>query len=126
MSQSTKDKTIKIDATDKVLGRLASEISLALRGKDSVDFSYHKLAKNKVTVYNAKNIIVTGKKKEQKKYYTHSGYLGSIKEITLGKLLKKDPSKVIKFAVKGMLPKNRLQNEYLKNLTIVNGDINAK
>ncbi len=126
MKSKNQDITIKIDATDKILGRLASEISQILRDKSSVNFSYNKAPNKKVIVYNANEILTTGNKMLQKKYYRHSGYLGNLKEITLEKLFEKDPAKVLNFAVKGMLPKNRLQKEFLKNLTILKGDLNAK
>lgn len=126
MNSKPKNNEIKIDASKQILGRLASDIAEKLQAKRSVDFAYNKVPNVKVVVYNAKDIMVTGNKKEQKKYYKHTGYLGNLKEITLEKLLKKNPSKVIELAVKGMLPKNRLQKEFLKNLTVLDGELNAK
>lgn len=121
-----KQNITKIDADGKVLGRLACEISEKLRGKGQTDFAYNKVPSNQVIVYNAEKIYVTGQKMKQKIYYRHSGYLGNLKETTLEELFAKDPKKVLQFAVKGMLPKNRLQKEFLKNLIIYNGDLNAK
>lgn len=126
MNSKQQNNQIKIDASKQVLGRLASDVAEKLQAKRSVNFAYNKVPNVKVVVYNAKDIIVTGKKKEQKKYYKHTGYLGNLKEITLEKLLKKNPSKVIELAVRGMLPKNRLQKEFLKNLTVLDGELNAK
>jgi len=119
-------KTKKIDADGKVLGRLASFVSQKLRGKDNVNFSYNQLLPNKIIVYNVEKITVTGQKKKQKKYYRHSGYLGNLKTISFEKMFSENPKKVFKLAVKGMLPKNRLQKKYLKNLIIYNGEINVK
>lgn len=125
-STNTKQNIIKINAEGKVLGRIATDVAIKLRGKDKADFAYNRVSSVKVTVYNAAKIIVTGQKMKQKTYYKHTGYLGNLKEITMEKLFEKDPKRVLEYAVKGMLPKNRLQNEFLKNLTIYNGDLNAK
>lgn len=113
-------KVHKIDATEQVLGRLATKIALLLRGKDSADFEYHVDPKVSVSVSNASKIIVTGKKMEQKMYYKYSGYPGGLKEKTMQKLFEKDPSEVVKKAVYNMLPKNKLRAKMMKRLTINN------
>ena len=120
----TEDKTIKIDAAGQILGRLATQISVVLRGKDKPDFAYNKSGDQKVVVYNVNKIIVTSNKERDKKYYRHSGYLGNLKELSYQQLFAKQPTKVLQLAVKNMLPKNRLQKVWLANLTIYNGDIN--
>jgi len=113
-----KRKTHIIDATDKVLGRLASEIAILLRGKNKPDFDPSKDRGDFVVVKNVNKLIITGKKMEQKKYYRHSGYLGHLKEIPLKKIFKEGPEEVLKRAVYGMLPKNRLRKKMIKRLKI--------
>ena len=109
-------KTHTIDATNKVLGRLAVEISILLRGKHRPDFVPYKETNDVVIVENIRKMKVTGKKMEQKKYFRHSGYLGSLKETPLKILFKKDPAEVLKRAVFGMLPKNKLRAKIIKRL----------
>lgn len=111
-------KTHTIDATDKILGRLAVEIAVLLRGKHKPDFAPNKDMGDIVVVKNIENLRFDEKKMEQKKYYRHSGYLGGIKEISLKDLFKKDPEKVLKKAVFGMLPKNKLRPLMIKRLKI--------
>ncbi len=111
-------KTHTIDATDKILGRLAVEIAVLLRGKHKPDFAPNKDMGDIVVVKNIENLKFDEKKMEQKKYYRHSGYLGGIKEISLKDLFKKDPEKVLKKAVFGMLPKNKLRPLMIKRLKI--------
>jgi len=109
-------KTHTIDAAGKVLGRLASEIAVLLRGKNNPHFVPYLDGGDFVAVKNVNRIKVTGKKAEQKKYYRHSGYLGGLKEITFKKIFEKDPSLVLKKAVFGMLPKNKLRAKMIKRL----------
>ena len=97
-----------VDATDKVLGRLASEVASRLRGKHKAEYTPHVDTGDHIVIVNAEKIRVTGNKAEAKRYYRHSGYPGGIKEITLGEQLQKHPTRVIESAVKGMLPKNPL------------------
>ena len=111
-------ETHTIDATGKVLGRLASEIATLLRGKHKPNFLPYKNMGDFVIVRNVEKLKITGKKMEQKKYFTHSGYPGGWKEIPLKILLEKDPAKVLKKAVFGMLPKNRLREKMIKRLKI--------
>jgi large subunit ribosomal protein L13 len=109
-------KTHKIDATGKVLGRLASEIAILLQGKHKPNFDPSKDMGDFVIVKNVDKMKITGKKLEQKKYYRHSGYLGHLKEIPLEKLLSKNPAEVLKKAVMKMLPKNKLRKKMIKRL----------
>lgn len=111
-------KTHTIDANGEVLGRLAVEIARLLRGKDKPDFMPHKDEGNFVVVKNIKKIKVTGKKMKQKVYYQYSGYPGGLKEIPMEKLFKERPQEVLKKAVWGMLPKNKLRAKMMKRLKI--------
>ena len=105
-----------IDATGKPLGRLAVLIANLLRGKHKPDFVPYKDTGDFVVVENIKKIRFTGKKMEKKKYYHHSGYLGGLKEEPLKKLFKNNPQEVLRRAVFGMLPKNRLRSRIIKKL----------
>lgn len=111
-------KTHTIDATGKVLGRLASEIAILLRGKNKPDFVPYKDMGDFVVVKNVAKIRFTGKKMEQKKYYHHTGYLGGLKNISLKELFEKNPAQVLRKAVMGMLPKNKLRARIIKRLKI--------
>jgi large subunit ribosomal protein L13 len=111
-------KTHTIDATGKVLGRLASEIAILLRGKNKPDFVPYKDMGEFVVVRNIAKIRFTGKKMEQKKYYHHTAYLGGLKNISLKELFKKNPAQVLRKAVMGMLPKNKLRARIIKRLKI--------
>lgn len=111
-----KRETHTIDAANKVLGRLATQIAILLQGKDKPDFEPQRDAGDFVIVKNADKIKVTGKKEKQKKYYHHSGYLGGLKEVPFKKVFEKDPSEVLKKAVWGMLPKNKLRAKRIKRL----------
>lgn len=111
-------KTHTIDAANKILGRLATKIAVLLRGKNKTDFALNKDIGDFVVVKNIKRIKVTGKKFENKIYYHHTGYLGGLKEIPFKKLFKKDPGEVLKKAVFGMLPKNKLRAKQIKRLKI--------
>lgn len=109
-------KTHKIDASGKVLGRLAVKVAALLRGKNKPEFAPYKDLGDFVIIKNIKDIKVTGKKMDNKKYYSHSGYLGSLREITMRKLFEKNPPEVFKKAVYGMMPDNRLRANQLKRL----------
>lgn len=109
-------QTHTIDATDKVLGRLASKIAILLQGKHKPSFLPNKDMGDFVIVRNVAKIKLTGKKIEQKKYYRHSGYLGGLKEIPIKKILAQKPGELLRKAVSGMLPKNRLRKIRLKRL----------
>ena len=110
-----------VDATDKTLGRLASEVAKVLRGKNKAIFTPHIDTGDYVIVVNAEKIKVTGKKLDQKVYYHHSDYVGGMKETTLKEMLAKKPEKVIELAVKGMLPKGPLGREMYKKLFVYAG-----
>ncbi len=110
-----------IDAEGRTLGRLCTEIAVLLQGKHKPIYVPHLNTGDFVIVVNAEKIHVTGKKLEQKIYYRHSGYHGGLKEETLAKVLAKAPTRVIKRAVKGMLPKNSLGRHMLSRLKIYAG-----
>ncbi len=113
-----KRETHTIDAQGKVLGRMATEVADLLRGKGKSDFVPYKDVGDSVVVKNIDKMKITGKKIEQKKYYSHSGYLGGLKEKPLKKVLAKDPGEALKRAVFGMLPKNKLRKEQIKRLKV--------
>ncbi|MCC6095034.1 MAG: 50S ribosomal protein L13 [Eubacterium sp.] len=110
-----------VDASGMVLGRLASEVASILRGKNKPEFTPNVDTGDYVIVVNADKIKVTGKKLEQKIYYRHSDYVGSLKETTLKEMLAKHPERVIEFAVKGMLPKGPLGREMITKLHVYAG-----
>ena len=110
-----------VDAENKILGRLAAGIAHRLRGKHKPEFAPHMDNGDFIVVVNCEKIAVTGKKLSQKSYYRHTGYPGGLKEITLEKLLVRKPEEVIRRAVRGMLPKNRLGRAMLKKLKIYAG-----
>lgn len=118
ISNGVKRETHTIDATGKVLGRLASEIAVLLRGKHKPNFVPYKDMGDFVIVKNVEKLKITGKKMEQKKYFRHSEYLGGAKFISLKKLFKENPDLVLKEAVLGMLPKNKLRIRQIKRLKI--------
>jgi large subunit ribosomal protein L13 len=126
-THSLKAKEIKrewhlIDAKDKILGRLASQIAQLLMGKHKPYFTRHLDCGDFVVVINAKEVKVTGKKEKQKIYYRHSGYPGALKETPLWRLREKFPERIITKAVEGMLPKNRLKDEMLVRLKVQAGE----
>ena len=117
-----KEKWIIVDAKGAVLGRLASNIAARLRGKHNPLFTPHVDAGDWVVVVNADKVVLTGRKWQKKNYYRHSGYIGGLKTITAQKLMEKRPEDLIRFAVKGMLPKNRLGRKLFKKLKVYAGD----
>ncbi len=110
-----------VDANGLTLGRLASEVAKVLRGKNKPEFTPHVDTGDYVIVVNAEKIKVTGKKLDQKVYYTHSDYVGGMKEATLREKLAKKPEEVIELAVKGMLPKGPLGREMYRKLFVYAG-----
>ena len=110
-----------IDAKSMPLGKLAVVIADKLMGKSKVTYTPHIDNGDYVVVINAKDLVVTGDKMVQKKYYRHSGYPGGIKELKLEEVLEKDPARAINEAVKGMLPKNKLSAERMKRLRVFAG-----
>ena len=121
-NESVQENWYIIDATDQVLGRLATRVASVIRGKNETTYSPHQSPKNHVIVINTDQIRLTGNKWADKKYYRHTGHPGGIKEITAEKLREKDSTQIITKAVKGMLPKNRLGNALLTNLRVYNND----
>lgn len=111
-------KTHTIDATGKAPGRLAAGIAVLLRGKHRPDFFPYKDMGDFVLVKNVDKMKFTGKKLEKKKYFRHSGYLGSLKMIPMKRIFEKNPEAVLKKAVFGMLPKNKLRAKFIKRLKI--------
>ena len=107
-----------VDATGKTLGRLASEIAKILIGKQKPTYTPHVDNGDFVVVINADKVYVTGKKLNEKVYYKHTGYTGHLKETTLKEMLQKKPEEVIRLAVKGMLPKNKLRDRRMKRLKV--------
>ncbi len=110
-----------VDAQGEVLGRLATQIAHLLRGKHKPTWSPHTDAGDFVIVVNASGVQLTGRKAQQKMYYRHTGYPGGIKETPFRLMIANHPERVIKFAVKGMLPKNRLGRRLLKKLHVYAG-----
>ena len=110
-----------INAEGKTLGRLATEVAVLLRGKRKPEFAHFVDCGDFVVVINAEKVNVTGKKLEQKKYYSHSGYPGGIKAKTLKELLEKKPEEVVKKAVWGMIPKGKLGRAVYKKLKVYRG-----
>ena len=110
-----------VDADGAILGRLASVVASRLRGKHNPLFTPHVDMGDSIVVINAGKIRLTGRKLKQKFYYRHSGYIGGLKSITAEKLLEKQPEDLIRFAVKGMLPKNRLGTRLFKKLKVYAG-----
>ncbi|MGD8379646.1 MAG: 50S ribosomal protein L13 [Gammaproteobacteria bacterium] len=110
-----------VDATDKTLGRLATEIARRLRGKHKPEYTPHVDTGDYIVVVNAEKIRVTGNKLRDKTYYHHTGFIGGIKSITLDKLLQKAPERAIQHAVKGMLPKNPLGRAMFRKLKVYAG-----
>ena len=111
-----KKETHTVDAKDQILGRLATQVASLLRGKQRTDFAPNKDIGDVVVIKNVDKIKVTGKKYTDKIYYRHTGYMGGLKEATYKKVFERDPSEVLKKAVYGMLPKNKLRDKQIKRL----------
>ena len=111
-----------VDAAGMMLGRLSSEVAQVLRGKNKPIFTPHIDTGDYVIVINAEKVVVTGRKLDQKTYFSHSEYVGGVRETTLREMLEKKPTEVIRFAVKGMLPKGPLGNEMLAKLHVYAGE----
>ncbi len=112
---------VLVDLNGKVLGRAATQIAELLRGKTKATYTRHEDMGNFVIAINAAKVKLTGKKLTDKKYYRHSGFRGGIKETSAGELLVKHPTDLITKAVKGMLPKNRMQNQLLTKFKVYAG-----
>ncbi|GBF29849.1 MAG: 50S ribosomal protein L13 [Proteobacteria bacterium] len=123
---SAKAETVKrewfvVDATDKVLGRLSTEIARRLRGKHKPEYTPHVDTGDYIVVINAEKIRVTGNKESDKMYHHHTGYIGNLKSVNLANLRKNHPDRIIKQSVKGMLPKNSLGRAMFKKLKVYAG-----
>ncbi len=119
--EANQRKWILIDAENQVLGRLATQVAMRLRGKHLPNFTPHVDSGDFVVVVNAEKVQLTGKKWDQKVYYRHSGYMGGVKSTTARKLNQEHPDRMIRLAVWGMLPKNRLGRKLIKKLKIYSG-----
>lgn len=123
---SAKPETVKrdwfvVDATDKTLGRLATEIARRLRGKHKAEYTPHVDTGDYIIVVNAEKVHVSGRKVTDKRYHWHTGFPGGIKETTFEKLIQEAPERVIEAAVKGMLPKNPLGRAMFRKLKVFAG-----
>ena len=123
---SAKPETVRhdwyvVDATDKTLGRLATELARRLRGKHKPEYTPHVDTGDYIVVVNAKNVKVTGRKLSDKMYYRHTGYIGNLKSANLEQMLDSSPERVIELAVKGMLPRNPLGRKMLGKLKVFPG-----
>ncbi|WP_297527682.1 50S ribosomal protein L13 [Thiohalobacter sp.] len=123
---SAKPETVKrdwyvVDATGKTLGRLAAEVARRLRGKHKAEYTPHVDTGDYIIIVNADKVAVTGRKEQDKMYHHHTGYIGNLKSISLGKLRAKAPERIIENAVKGMLPKNPLGRAMYRKLKVYAG-----
>ena len=121
-SQTVRRDWFVVDAAGKTLGRLASAIALRLRGKHKPAYTPHVDCGDNIIVVNAEKVAVTGDKLRDKMYYHHTGAIGGIKSIALGKMLAEHPERAIEIAVKGMLPKGPLGRKMFKKLHVFAGD----
>ena len=119
----TDRKWYVVDATDQVLGRMATQVAMILRGKHKPEYSPHLDHGDHIVIINADKIRVTGRKTDKKSYTRYTGYPGGLRTVMLQTLLKDKPERVIIHAVKGMLPKNRLGRKLIKKLKVYAGDI---
>ena len=109
------------DAQGQILGRLARNIAIALQGKDRASYTPHTLTGDFVVVTNAADLVVTGRKLDQKMYYRHSGYVGNLKTFRLREMMESRPDRVLQLAVKGMLPKNHMGRQMMRRLKVYSG-----
>ncbi len=122
-SATVDKKWVIIDAEDQPLGRVASRVASILRGKTKPEFTPHADIGDNVIVINAEKVALTGKKMTGKQYFRHTGYVGSETSTSALDMLKKDPTSLVRIAVKGMLPKNKLGRKILTNLRIYAGPV---
>ncbi|TRZ81891.1 50S ribosomal protein L13 [bacterium] len=113
------DNIIVLDAKEQSIGRLATQAVFILTGKNSPDFMPNIMSKKTVQIKNIKDVKFTGRKLNEKKYYHHSGYPGGLKTVSLKKVFEKNPEEVLRKAVYGMLPKNKLRDQYIKRLVFI-------
>ena len=121
-TQDIEQKWYLIDCSGQTLGRLSVKVANILRGKNKPEYTPNSDVGDFVVLINAKNLKVTGSKNEDKIYFRHTGYPGGIKQIPFKDLLSKDPEKVLRLAVKGMLPKNKLNKQVIKKLKVYAGE----
>jgi large subunit ribosomal protein L13 len=120
-SGDIKRETHVVDAKDKILGRVCTEVATLLMGKHKAIFSRNADVGDMVTVINCKQVKVTGKKPQQKMYYSHSNYPGGFKQISYDRLMQEHPDRIIIFAVDGMIPKNHLHDRVMRRLKVFAG-----
>ena len=118
MAQEINRKIVEIDATDQAVGRVATQVSMALQGKNKADYQQYLDGGDIVVVKNAGKVKFTGRKLAQKDYYHHTMYPGGLKTTSMKKVFERDPADVMKRAVFGMLPKNKVRDKMIKRLTI--------
>ena len=123
MPQKVVTKKIEFDATGQSIGRLAVRVTNALRGKDAPQFELNRVPVTKVVVFNTDKLSVSQKRLENKIYFTHSGYSGGLREQSMELLFKRDSREVIRRAVFGMLPKNKLRDKFIANLKLYKSEI---
>ena len=123
--ESVKRDWFLVDATDKTLGRLSSEIARRLRGKHKPEYTPHVDTGDYIVVVNAEKVRVTGNKEQDKMYHHHTGYVGHLKSVNLSKLRETHPERILQSAVKGMLPKNALGRAMFKKLKVYAGNEHA-
>ena len=121
-TQDIEQKWYLLDCSGKRLGRLSVQVANILRGKNKPEYTPNSDVGDFVVLVNAKNIEITGNKSENKIYFRHTGYPGGIKQISFKDQLEKDPEKIIRDAVKGMLPKNKLNRQIIKKLKVYNDE----
>ena len=121
-TDSASREWVLIDATGQVLGRLAAQVAARLRGKHKPEYTPHSDCGDYVIIINASKVRVTGNKTKDKKYFSHTGFPGGIKEINFSQMMEKFPQRAIEKAVKGMLPKNKLGAAIFKNLRVYNDE----
>ena len=122
MQEDVRRSWYVIDATDRTLGRLSTQIALRIRGKHKAEFTPHVDTGDYVVVINAEKVRVTGNKLDDKIYNHHTGFPGGIKSISLAKLMQKSPEKVVEMAVKGMMPKSKLGRSMISKLKVYAGN----
>ena len=122
-TQDIEQKWYLMDCSGKRLGRLSVQVANILRGKNKPEYTPNSDVGDFVVLVNAKNIEITGNKSENKIYFRHTGYPGGIKQISFKDQLEKDPEKIIRDAVKGMLPKNKLNRQIIKKLKVYNDEV---
>ncbi len=120
--EDRKPKWIKINARGKALGRIATQVADILRGKDKPSYTPHTDGGDYVVIVNVQDMLLTGNKRQTKIYQTYSGWIGNRKEITLERMMQKDPTKVMELAIKRMLPKSKMGDAVMKKLRLYSGE----